>query len=179
MSGLTLRTALIPGPRMRLAIASFLLPLALWTLISYVPFLWHPKIEISAPGKVDYFQPGMLINKAIFEDEVRSAQKNGEILPEGKPANPVYFPSPVQVAKALYAGFTTPPAERDGLWLHESLWKSIQVIFWGFFISSVIGVPLGILCGTYRPLAGLCEPFIEFFRYLPAPAFGAPCSSKY
>jgi NitT/TauT family transport system permease protein len=173
MSGLTLRTALIPGPRMRLAIASFLLPLALWTLISYVPFLWHPKIEISAPGKVDYFQPGMLINKAIFEDEVRSAQKNGEILPEGKPANPVYFPSPVQVAKALYAGFTTPPAERDGLWLHESLWKSIQVIFWGFFISSVIGVPLGILCGTYRPLAGLCEPFIEFFRYLPAPAFGA------
>ena len=40
-------------------------------------------------------------------------------------------------------------------------------------ISSLIGVPLGILCGAYRPIARLNEPFIEFFRYLPAPAFGA------
>jgi NitT/TauT family transport system permease protein len=47
------------------------------------------------------------------------------------------------------------------------------VIFWGFFISSLIGVPLGILCGTYAPISRLTEPFIEFFRYLPAPAFGA------
>jgi NitT/TauT family transport system permease protein len=58
-------------------------------------------------------------------------------------------------------------------WLHESLWHSIQIIFWGFLISSLIGVPLGILAGTYAPLATLVEPFVEFFRYLPAPAFGA------
>ena len=45
----------------------------------------------------------------------------------------------------------------------------------GFLISSLIGVPLGILCGTYRFFARLQEPFIEFFRYLPAPAFGALC----
>jgi len=37
----------------------------------------------------------------------------------------------------------------------------------------VIGVPLGILCGTYVTLSRLSEPFVEFFRYLPAPAFGA------
>lgn len=57
--------------------------------------------------------------------------------------------------------------------MHESLWQSMQVIFWGFLISSLIGVPLGILCGVYSPIARLNEPFIEFFRYLPAPAFGA------
>ena len=34
-------------------------------------------------------------------------------------------------------------------------------------------MPLGILCGTYAAFARLNEPFIEFFRYLPAPAFGA------
>jgi NitT/TauT family transport system permease protein len=34
-------------------------------------------------------------------------------------------------------------------------------------------VPLGVLAGTYRALGRLSEPFIEFFRYLPAPAFGA------
>src|ERR1019366_8978948 len=49
----------------------------------------------------------------------------------------------------------------------------IQVIFWGFVISSIFGVPLGILSGTYSKVGALSEPFIEFFRYLPAPAFGA------
>ena len=34
-------------------------------------------------------------------------------------------------------------------------------------------MPLGILCGALPSLARLTEPFIEFFRYLPAPAFGA------
>jgi NitT/TauT family transport system permease protein len=52
---------------------------------------------------------------------------------------------------------------------------SISTIFWGFVISSIFGVPLGILCGTYRFFSRLQEPFIEFFRYLPAPAFGALC----
>src|SRR5690606_1893260 len=50
---------------------------------------------------------------------------------------------------------------------------SIQVIFWGFLISSLIGVPLGILCGTFDVFNRLFAPFVEFFRYLPAPAFGA------
>ena len=60
-------------------------------------------------------------------------------------------------------------------WLHESLGDSIRTIVLGFLVSSVFGVPLGILCGTYRFFAKLQEPFIEFFRYLPAPAFGALC----
>jgi NitT/TauT family transport system permease protein len=74
---------------------------------------------------------------------------------------------------AFYTGFTTAPEQKDAPWLHESLWHSIQIIFWGFFISSLIGVPLGILAGTYASVGRLSEPFIEFFRYLPAPAFGA------
>ena len=66
-----------------------------------------------------------------------------------------------------------PPEGRDRQWLHESLWHSVQIIFWGFVLSSLVGVPLGILAGTYGVLSKLVEPFIEFFRYLPAPAFGA------
>ena len=49
----------------------------------------------------------------------------------------------------------------------------MTIIFWGFVVSSLIGVPLGIVCGTYSAIARVHEPFIEFFRYLPAPAFGA------
>lgn len=159
--------------RITLVLGSFILPLLLWSIVSYVPFVWHPKIEISNPGGIDYFQPGMLVDKAVFFDEVDNIKKVGGVIPEGKPANPIYLPEPLQVAKAFYFAFKTEPVQKDGLWLHQSLWQSIQIIFWGFFISSVIGVPIGILCGTYPTIARLSEPFIEFFRYLPAPAFGA------
>lgn len=37
----------------------------------------------------------------------------------------------------------------------------------------MVGIPLGILCGFSNKFAQLTEPFVEFFRYLPAPAFGA------
>ncbi len=153
--------------------ASFLLPILIWCAVSYVPFIWHPSILVQNIGDVDYFQEGMRIDKSIFQEEYDNMQKEGKQVPIGVPANPIYLPAPHEVATAFYSAFTTPPAQKDGLWMHESLWQSIQVIFWGFFISSLVGVPLGILCGTYSVVSRLFEPFIEFFRYLPAPAFGA------
>jgi len=60
-------------------------------------------------------------------------------------------------------------------WLHQSLWRSCETIFWGFFISALIGVPLGIVCGTFDFFAKLTEPFVDFIRYMPAPAFGVAC----
>jgi NitT/TauT family transport system permease protein len=130
-------------------------------------------VLVSQPGDVDYFQVDMLVDKQVFKQELANAVNAHKALPVGEPANPVYLPAPYEVAKALYTSFITPPAQKDGLWLHQSLWQSIQVIFWAFLISSLIGVPLGILCGTYSAISRLFEPFIEFFRYLPAPAFGA------
>lgn len=167
--------ARMPESRQRawLAVSSFLLPIVVWCLISYVPFIWHPKVLVEEPGGVDYFQTGMLIDRADFAAQSRQMREQGLPLPSGVPSNPIYLPAPHQVAQAFYTGFTTPPQGRDGVWLHESLWHSIQIIFWGFVISSLVGVPLGILGGTYTVLGRLQEPFIEFFRYLPAPAFGA------
>jgi NitT/TauT family transport system permease protein len=109
----------------------------------------------------------------LFEKESLVQKEKGEALPQGNPANPIYLPAPHEVAIAFYTAFTTEPKRRTEKWLHESLWDSIQVIFWGFVLSSLIGVPLGILAGTYDFFSRLFEPFIEFFRYLPAPAFGA------
>lgn len=169
----SIRKDMTPRSRLVLGIASFLLPLLLWCIVSYVPFIWHPKVLISDPGGVDYMEPGMLVDKAVFNDEVHNMQQEKLALPKGSPANPVYLPAPHEVAKAFYTAFTTPPAQNDDPWLHQSLWHSIKIIFWGFLLSSVVGVPLGIICGTYGRLARLVEPFIEFFRYLPAPAFGA------
>jgi len=156
-----------------LIVCSFLLPILVWCVVSYVPFVWHPKVMIEDPGGVDYFETGMLVDKAEFAEQKKLMQEESLAEPQGKPANPIYLPAPHQVARALYTGFTTPPEQSGAPWLHQSLWHSIQIIFWGFFISSIFGVPLGILAGTYIPFGRLTEPFVEFFRYLPAPAFGA------
>jgi NitT/TauT family transport system permease protein len=156
-----------------LAVMSFVLPLLVWSLVSYVPFIWHPQVEIVEPGEVDYFRAGMLVDRAVFEQERETLLAEGRELPTGTRTNPVYLPAPHEVARALYTAFSTEPQRRNEEWLHESLANSIQVIFWGFFLSSLIGVPLGILAGTYVAVSRLTEPFVEFFRYLPAPAFGA------
>ena len=172
-SWFAVRRELSPRKRSLLGLGSFLLPLLIWSVVSYVPAVWHPMVLISQPGDVDYFQVDMLVDKQVFNQELVDAASANKTLPVGEPANPVYLPAPHEVVKALYTSFITPPAQHDGLWLHQSLWQSIQVIFWGFLISSLIGLPLGILCGTYSAISRLFEPFIEFFRYLPAPAFGA------
>ena len=172
-SWFAVRQELSPNRKKIIGLASFLLPLLIWCMVSYVPFIWHPMVLIENPGDVDYFQVEMLVDNATFNEELNAMQRDGKAQPQGYPANPIYLPAPHAVAKALYTAFVTPPAQKDGTWLHESLWHSIKTIFFGFFISSIIGVPLGILCGTYSVVARLNEPFIEFFRYLPAPAFGA------
>jgi NitT/TauT family transport system permease protein len=170
---LTPRAPLPANTARILTVVSFLLPLLIWALVSYVPFLWHPEMEITQPGDVSYFKEGMRVDKERYYDELEKVEEAGKALPEGKPANPIYLPAPHEVATAFYTAFSEEPKMRSQQWLHESLWHSIQVIFWGFVLSSIIGVPLGVLCGTYTAVSKLNEPFIEFFRYLPAPAFGA------
>ena len=159
--------------RLMLGTLSFVLPIVIWCIVSYVPAVWHPQVRITDPGSTDYLQVDMRMDKAAFADAVKEAEDAQKDPPKGVPSNPIYLPAPHEVAEALYTAFITPPPTADSPWLHQSLWHSIQVIFWGFVISSIIGVPLGIICGTYAAFARLSEPFIEFFRYLPAPAFGA------
>ena len=44
-------------------------------------------------------------------------------------------------------------------------------VFGGFVIAAVVGVPLGMLMGAYKPIEAFFEPFISFARYLPASGF--------
>jgi NitT/TauT family transport system permease protein len=157
----------------RLWASSFALPLAFWCVVSYVPFVWHPMLRVTDAGDLDWVTVGELAPRADVERDNRGVVAKGGHPALGTPANPPFLPAPHEVARALVTGFTTPPFRADEPWLHQSLWHSVTVIFWGFLISSVVGVPLGILCGALPAMARLTEPFIEFFRYLPAPAFGA------
>jgi len=53
--------------------------------------------------------------------------------------------------------------------------EDIAITIWrvvgGFVLAAIIAVPVGILMGTYTPVAALLEPFVSFARYLPASAF--------
>ena len=173
MSLFAVNQPLPPRTRSVVTVLSFVLPILVWCLVSYVPFIWHPQTLITDPGSVSFFRTDMLVDNAIFDAETAKASAAGTALPAGEPANPLYLPAPHEVVTAFYTAFTTAPERSSEKWLHESLWSSIQVIFWGFVLSSIIGIPLGILAGTYDFFSRLFEPFIEFFRYLPAPAFGA------
>ncbi len=150
-------------------------PLALWSFVSYVPYVWHPLVRITSPGDVEYFSTDTEVPRADFERENLSMIAQKLEPAKGYAVNPPYLPPPHAVARAFYTAFQTPPRLPDEPWLYQSLGHSIRTIFWGFIVSSLLGVPLGVLGGAYRFVARLQEPFIEFFRYLPAPAFGALC----
>ncbi len=162
-----------PAKRRGLTVLSFVLPLLIWSAISYIPALWHPEVRIDEVGDSIYFEEGDRVDIETFRLENMKLKSAGDEEMRGVRVNPVYFPAPHKVAQALYYAFITPPQRTGEAWFHESVIHSVKVVFWGFFLSSLIGVPLGILCGVFRFFSKLTEPFIEFFRYFPAPVFGA------
>lgn len=164
---------LCPKHKLIFGLCSFLIPILIWCAVSYLPFLWHPQVQITQTGSVSYFQVDSRISKEIFYSEAQNAVNQGLTPPQGKLVNPIYLSAPHEVAKALFTAFTTAPVQPNSPWFHESLWHSIKLVFSAFFIASIIGIPLGILCGFSNIISQLTEPFVEFFRYLPAPAFGA------
>ena len=59
---------------------------------------------------------------------------------------------------------------KDGsLWMNMGY--SIFRITMGFLMSLFLGVPLGILAGSFKPVEAVIAPICEFIRYMPVPAF--------
>lgn len=176
---LRVREPLPAGARTVATALAFLLPLALWALVSYVPFIWHPQVLVSDPGDstvdgtYDFIAAGERVDRESFELRNEELARAGAKLAVGERVNPIYLPAPHEVARAFYTAFTTPPERRGDFWLHESLWHSCKIIFWGFLYAALLGFPLGIICGTFPLFSQLFEPFIDFVRYMPAPVFGA------
>ena len=176
---LSIREPLPARTRAWLSVLAFLLPLGLWCLVSYVPFVWHPLVMVTdagdrtVPGQYSYLAEEQRVEREVFEKRNQELAAAGAKLAEGYRVNPIYLSAPDEVAKAFVTAFTTEPERPGDYWLHESLWQSCQIIFWGFVYAAVLGIPLGLLCGTFTPIAGLVEPFVDFIRYMPAPVFGA------
>jgi NitT/TauT family transport system permease protein len=77
--------------------------------------------------------------------------------------NPVFVPTPGAVWEAA----------RD-LLADENLWLDLKTsllrVSAGFLLAALIGVPLGILMGSFKVFEGLLQPLTEFVRYIPVPA---------
>jgi len=87
-------------------------------------------------------------------------------------------------AVATYGGFVKPLFLADpgktlragvDLFVQYGFIADIGITVWrvvgGFLIAAVLGVPLGIAMGAFKPIEAFFEPFISFARYLPASAF--------
>jgi NitT/TauT family transport system permease protein len=78
--------------------------------------------------------------------------------------DPLFLPTPTRVFQAgldlfLEFGFTT------------DILNSTYRVMLGFVLAAVIGVPLGLLMGTFKAAEALIEPIMGFIRYMPASAF--------
>lgn len=86
------------------------------------------------------------------------------VLCESGLVSSLFLPSPLAVLEDIIDG-----AKDGSLWLNMGY--SIFRITSGFIISVIIGVPLGILAGSFKKLDAIISPVCEFVRYMPVPAF--------
>ncbi|MGW0588557.1 ABC transporter permease [Streptosporangium sp. NPDC002607] len=75
--------------------------------------------------------------------------------------DPTLFPPPTTVADAAVELIS------NGT-LGSAILISLQRVFLGWILGSVIAIPLGILAGTSRVARAIVDPFIHFFRFVPA-----------
>src|SRR6185436_1968162 len=113
------------------------------------------------------------VDREVFDGRNAELTAAGRRLASGERVNPIFLPAPHEVARAFYTAFTTAPERTGDFWLHESLLHSCTIILLGFLYSMLIGIPVGLLCGTFSLFSRLIEPFVDFVRYMPAPVFGA------
>lgn len=77
--------------------------------------------------------------------------------------------SPIQVAQLFWEKiFVSDP---DGAVLAVHAWVSIQEAFAGFFLSLLVGLPLGLLMGWFSVAEGLARPIFELIRPIPPVAW--------
>ncbi len=86
------------------------------------------------------------------------------ILAYGRFVDPLFLPSPGRVFQAGVDLFLELEFATDIL-------NSVYRVMMGFIIAALIGVPIGLMMGTFKFAEALTEPVVGFIRYMPASAF--------
>ncbi len=86
------------------------------------------------------------------------------VLTYGGFVEPLFLPTPTAVIHQFFNLLQSGDLIRD-------IGASVSRAGWGFLISALISVPLGLLIGTFKSMKGLFEPIVALLRYMPAAAF--------
>lgn len=86
------------------------------------------------------------------------------LLSYGGLVKPIFLSDPLTTIENVFNLIFSKGILKDAL-------VSILRVFTGFLLAIVIGVPLGILAGTYKPIEAFIEANISFLRYIPVAAF--------
>ncbi|MFZ7946981.1 ABC transporter permease [Neobacillus sp. 19] len=78
--------------------------------------------------------------------------------------DPLFLPTPTQIIQSGITLFTEFGFIND-------IGITIYRVLAGFLIAVIIGLPLGILMGTFKVVEAFFEPVISSVRYMPASAF--------
>lgn len=79
----------------------------------------------------------------------------------------VLFPSP----SAIFTAWVD--LLRDGTLVSDVL-ISLRRIAIGFVLGCLVGVPLGLAMGLFKPVRIFCEPYVQFLRFVPPIAWLIP-----
>lgn len=77
--------------------------------------------------------------------------------------NNTFVPTPAQIYKAGVEIFKS-----EELWI--DIRASVIRVSCGFLLAAVIGIPVGILIGSFRVAESFLQSMMEFLRYVPVPA---------
>jgi len=87
---------------------------------------------------------------------------------------PGIIPAPAQVAESWYRWIFGPPGRSlspySGTWLANVVYSSRRVLE-GFLIAAAVAIPLGLLIGWNRLVAGVVDPSIQLLRPVPITAW--------
>ena len=72
----------------------------------------------------------------------------------------LFLPGPMDIANAFGAYIA-----KGQIW--PDMWISGQELMYGFALSIVVGLPVGMLMGWYRRLNEALDPFVTFFYSIP------------
>lgn len=86
------------------------------------------------------------------------------ILSYGGFTSPTFLPSPTAVLLAGWKMFL------DGTLVPDLLLSTGRVLA-GFIAAAIVGIPLGIVTGTFQSIDGLFSPLVGTVRYMPINAF--------
>jgi NitT/TauT family transport system permease protein len=86
------------------------------------------------------------------------------ILTYGRLVDSLFLPSPGRVFQAGYDLFLE-------LGFTSDILNSVYRVMVGFIVAALLGVPLGLIMGTFKAAEAFTEPVVGFIRYMPASAF--------